>query len=308
MLREQDFDAVLLDLNMPGLGGFEVLTRIVADPALREAGVIIVSSAGQDERIVRCIEAGAIDYLVKPIKPVLLRARLAATLARKRLRDADREYRARLEEEKGKSDALLLNILPRQMVVRLSAGEDVIADAFDNVTVLFSDFVGFTRFASRLTPRQVVETLNTIFSAFDELVLRLNVEKIKMIGDAYMAVAGLPTPRLDHAEAIAELALGMQETLHRLNPEIADPLDMRIGIASGPVVAGVIGTHKFAFDVWGHTVNMAARHESYCEAGKIHVALETEPLLRDRYRTRSRGILNIRGRGDVETFYLLGRK
>ena len=308
LMRGDEFDAVLVDLNMPGLSGYDVLTRIVADPELRETGVIIVSSAGQDDRIVRCIEAGAIDYLVKPVKPVLLRARLAATLARKRLRDTEREHRARLELEKGKSDALLLNILPRQMVVRLSAGEDVIADAFDNVTVLFTDFVGFTRFAARLSPRQVVETLNRVFSAFDNLVLRLNVGKIKMIGDAYMAVAGLPTPRVDHAEQIAELALGMQMTLTQINPELSEPLDMRIGIATGPVVAGVIGTHKFAFDVWGHTVNMAARHESYCESGKIHVAKETEPLLRERYALQSRGILNIRGRGEVETFYLSGRK
>ncbi len=308
LMRKDEFDVALLDLNMPGLGGYDVLTRVVADPDLRETGVIIVSSAGQDDRIVRCIEAGAIDYLVKPIKPVLLRARLAATLARKRLRDTEREHRARLEEEKGKSDALLLNILPRQMVVRLSAGEDIIADAFDNVTVLFTDFVGFTRFAARLSPRQVVETLNRVFSAFDNLVLRLNVEKIKMIGDAYMAVAGLPTPSLDHAEQIAELALGMQSTLAQINPELTEPLQMRIGISSGPVMAGVIGTHKFAFDVWGHTVNMAARHESYCEPGKIHVALEATPFLRERYELQSRGILNIRGRGEVETFYLLGRK
>lgn len=307
-LREGHYDVVLLDLNMPGLSGLDVLGRIVGNPGLRDTAVIMVSSAGQDERIVRCIEAGAIDYLVKPVKPVLLRARLAQTMARKRWRDADREYRERMETEKRKSESLLLNILPRQIVVRLSAGEDVITDAFDNVSVLFTDFVGFTRLSSRLTPRQVVEGLNRVFSAFDDLVLGLNVEKIKMIGDAYMAVAGLPAPRLDHAEAIAELALGMQEKLTQINSTLVEPLQMRIGIASGAVVAGVIGTHKFAFYVWGHTVNMASRHASYCEPGRIHVAVETEPLLRERYKLESRGILNIRGRGDVETFYLVGRK
>lgn len=308
LLRQSDFDLVLLDLNLPGMSGEEVLKRIVADPRLRDTPVIMVSSAIDQEGVLRCIETGAIDYLSKPVKPVLLRARLSSTLARKRWRDADRHYRERLEAEKRKSDSLLLNILPRQTVLRLSAGEDVIADAFDDATVLFSDFVGFTRFAAALTPRQVVEALNCVFSAFDRLVVQLNVEKIKMIGDAYMAVAGVPTPRLDHVEAMADLALGMQRALQELNPSLVAPLEMRIGIATGPVVAGVIGTHKFAYDVWGHTVNMASRHESYCEPGRIHVALETAQRLGDKYILQSRGVLNIRGRGEVETFYLLGKK
>ncbi len=308
LLRQSDFDLVLLDLNMPGMDGEEVLKRIVSDPRLRETPVIMVSSAVDQDNVLRCIESGAIDYLLKPVKPVILRARLTSTLARKRWRDADRHYRERLELEKRKSDSLLLNILPRQTVMRLSAGEDVIADAFDDATVLFSDFVGFTRFAAALTPRQVVEALNRVFSEFDRLVVQLNVEKIKMIGDAYMAAAGVPMPRLDHAEAIADLALGMQRVLTELNPSLVAPLQMRVGVASGPVVAGVIGTHKFAYDVWGHTVNMASRHESYCEPGRIHVSVETADRLRDKYVLESRGIMNIRGRGDVETFFLLGKK
>ena len=160
LLRQSDFDLVLLDLNMPGMDGEDVLKRIISDPRLRDTPVIMVSSAVDQEGVLRCIESGAIDYLQKPVKPVLLRARLTSTLARKRWRDADRHYRERLEAEKRKSDTLLLNILPRQTVMRLSAGEDVIADAFDDATVLFSDFVGFTRFAAALTPRQVVEALN----------------------------------------------------------------------------------------------------------------------------------------------------
>ena len=308
LLRRSDFDLVLLDLHMPVMDGTQVLRRIINDSRLRDTAVIMVSSAAEQDGAMRCIEAGAIDYLLKPVKPVLLRARLTSTLARKRWRDADKHYRERLEVEKRKSDSLLLNILPRETVMRLSAGEDVIADAFDDVTVLFTDFVGFTRFAGSLTPRQVVEALNRVFSAFDSLVLRFNVEKIKMIGDAYMAVAGLPAPRLDHAEAIADLALAMQRTLSELNPTLVAPLQMRIGIASGPVVSGVIGTHKFAFDVWGHTVNMASRHESYCEPGCIHVATETADRLREKFVLESRGIMHIRGRGEVETFNLLGRK
>ena len=133
-------DLIMCDVNMPGMDGEDVLKRIISDPRLRDTPVIMVSSAVDQEGVLRCIESGAIDYLQKPVKPVLLRARLTSTLARKRWRDADRHYRERLEAEKRKSDTLLLNILPRQTVMRLSAGEDVIADAFDDATVLFSDF------------------------------------------------------------------------------------------------------------------------------------------------------------------------
>jgi class 3 adenylate cyclase len=153
-----------------------------------------------------------------------------------------------------------------------------------------------------------VTTLTRIFSEFDALALRLGVEKIKTIGDGYLAVAGVPIPFDNHAELCAEMAIGMLDILERLNPGFDLPLQMRIGLASGPVVAGIIGSHKFAFDVWGDTVNMAARHESYSEPNRIHIALETAALLESDYKLESRGILNIRGRGQVETFFLNGRR
>jgi adenylate cyclase len=200
---------------------------------------------------------------------------------------------------------LLLNILPRPIIDRLAAGE-TIADTYEAVTVLVSDFVGFTRYSRRLPSHQVVATLNRIFSEFDGLAIRLGVEKIKTIGDGYLAVAGVPIPSKDHAEICAEMALGMLDILHRLNPTFDEPLEMRVGLASGPVVAGIIGSHKFAFDIWGDTVNMAARHESYSEPNCIHLSAETAALLPKRFAIESRGVLNIRGRGQVETYFLNG--
>jgi class 3 adenylate cyclase len=172
-----------------------------------------------------------------------MRARIRAGLDKVRIRQLENDYRNDLEAEKKKFEALLLNILPRPIIDRLAAGE-TIADTFDNVTVLFSDFVGFTRLSRSQPSDQVVATLNRIFSEFDALALRLGVEKIKTIGDGYLAVAGIPIPTENHAVTCAEMAIGMLDILQRLNPSFDEPLQMRLGLASGPVVAGIIGSHN----------------------------------------------------------------
>jgi adenylate cyclase len=308
MMEAEAFDLVLLDLMMPGMSGFEVLRRMRARPATLELPVIVISALEEEDSAIRCIEAGAEDYLTKPVNPVLLHARIRAGLDKSRIRHLEAEHRAKLEAEKRKYEALLLNILPKPLVERLAAGEETVADQHDSVTVLFSDFVGFTRLTQRHPSDQIVTTLNSVFSEFDALAQALGIEKIKTIGDGYLAVAGVPEARGDHAEAVAEMALGMLSILDRLNPTLVEPLQMRVGLSSGSVIAGVIGSHKFAYDVWGTTVNMAARHESYSEPNRIHISRETALLLPERYLLESRGILNIRGRGEVETFFLNGLK
>jgi class 3 adenylate cyclase len=307
LMRQNNFDLVLLDLMMPEISGLDVLKFMKSDDQLRDLPVIVISALEEQDSAIRCIEAGAEDYLTKPINPVLMRARIRAGLDKVRIRQLENDYRNDLEAEKKKFEALLLNILPRPIIDRLAAGE-TIADTFDHVTVLFSDFVGFTRLSRSHPSDRVVATLNRIFSEFDALALRLGVEKIKTIGDGYLAVAGIPIPTDNHAETCAEMAIGMLDILKRLNPTFDEPLEMRLGLASGPVIAGIIGSHKFAFDIWGDTVNMAARHESYSEPNRIHVALETATLLEPAFRLESRGILNIRGRGQVETFFLNGKR
>ncbi len=209
-----------------------------------------------------------------------------------------------LDEERARSHSLLLNILPQPIIDRLGAGEETIADRFDSVTVLFSDLVGFTALSSDLEPHELVTELNRLFSEFDSLCERFEVEKIKTIGDAYLAVAGLPGTREDHVTAIAELALGMVEAVGRLNESTGRDWRIRIGIHSGPAVAGVIGTRKFVYDVWGDTVNVASRLESSSEPNGIHVSDVVAQALGDGFQLEPRGSVALKGKGGVISFLL----
>ncbi len=188
LLEVDDFDLVLLDLMMPEMNGFEVLARIKADPRLHRIPVIMISALDEVDSVVRCIEAGAEDYLPKPFNPVLLKARINAGIEKKRWHERERRYLDRLEDEKEKFERLLLNILPKQIIGRLNDGETIIADRFDDVSVLFSDLVGFTEISAALAPTELVSYLNALFSGFDAHARELGVEKIKMIGDAYQPV------------------------------------------------------------------------------------------------------------------------
>jgi guanylate cyclase len=212
-----------------------------------------------------------------------------------------------LEAEHQRSENLLLNVLPAPVAERLKRSEGVIADGFEGVTVLFADIVGFTPLSASLTPNEVVTLLNGVFTAFDRLVDGCGLEKIKTIGDAYMVAAGVPVPRADHATAVADLALAMRVELAKLREEIDAPLDIRIGLDSGPVVAGVIGKRKFIYDLWGDTVNTASRMESHGLAGEIHVTERAWKLLRDTHRLRDRGVIEVKGKGPMRTYLLDGR-
>jgi class 3 adenylate cyclase len=190
----------------------------------------------------------------------------------------------------------------------LKVEQSTIADSFEEVSVLFADIVGFTELSARMSPTELVKRLNVIFSQFDQLAEEYGVEKIKTIGDAYMVVGGLPTPRDDHAEAIAEMALEMQAKIAKLSAQTGEDLAIRVGINSGPVVAGVIGVSKFTYDLWGDTVNVAARMEVTGLAGSIQVTDVTYELLKDKYLFDKRGLTPIKGKGDMVTYWLQGRK
>jgi len=205
------------------------------------------------------------------------------------------------------SDGLLLNVLPRSIAERLKREPGIIAERYDDVTVLFADIADFTSFAERTSPEQVVGVLDEIFSAFDQLASQRGLEKIKTIGDAYMVAGGLPEPRADHADAVAELALEMQAEFARLCEKLGLGLAIRIGIDTGPVVAGVIGRHKFTYDLWGDTVNTASRMESHGVAGRIQVTQTTHRHLQDHYQFEERGEVEIKGKGLQRTYLLVGR-
>lgn len=210
--------------------------------------------------------------------------------------------------EQEKSEGLLLNILPKPIAQKLKDGHSSIADSFAEVTILFADIVGFTELSKHTPPGQLVNILNEIFSAFDRLSEQHGLEKIKTIGDAYMVVGGIPTPRSDHAEAIAQMALDMQEEVARFNAMHTTALNIRIGINTGPVVAGVIGTKKFIYDLWGDAVNTASRMESHGLPGCIQVTQSTYECLRDQYLFEKRGFIDVKGKGEMSTYLLVGRK
>jgi adenylate cyclase len=214
--------------------------------------------------------------------------------------------RAALQAEKAKSEALLLNILPEVIAARLRSGEKVIADAFDEVSVLFADIVGFTPMSVSMSPRETVVILNEIFSAFDRLAVKHGVEKIRTIGDGYMAVAGAPVPQSDHAQRVVQMALDMQKFLqHRAVEMGGDALKMRIGINSGAAIAGIVGTTKFHYDLWGDAVNTASRMESLGKPDNIQIAEPTYLLVKEKFNCLSRGLIEIKGKGTMNTWFVV---
>jgi PAS domain S-box-containing protein len=219
-----------------------------------------------------------------------------------------KQTEAELRLERRTSERLLLNILPQKIAERLKRGRSRIADHFSEGTVLFADLVEFTQLADSISAVELVDFLNQIFSAFDSLVDRYGVEKIKTIGDAYMVVGGVPSYQPDHVEAIAQLALGMQQEILRFQRPDGKPLYLRIGIHTGPVVAGVIGLRKFVYDLWGDTVNIASRMESHGEPGKIQVTADVYHKLKNWYAFEERGTIEIKGKGNMKTYWLESKK
>ena len=211
-----------------------------------------------------------------------------------------------LEAERARSQQLLLNVLPQRVIDRLNAGETLIADRHDDATVLFSDFVGFTTISSALPPDILVDELNALFRAFDAICDAQGVEKIKTVGDAYLAVGGLTGDPVAGAAAIAGTALAMLDAVRSRTGTAAD-WQLRMGINSGPIVAGVVGASKFAYDIWGDTVNVASRLESTSEPGRIQVAAEFADRMSDRFIFEPRGAIELKGKGAVETCFLIGR-
>ena len=311
-LKNESFDLMLLDVQMPHMTGIEVLAKLQADPQLKGFPVIVISGGEDIEDVVQCIEMGAEDYLPKPFSPVLLKARLTSSIEKKRLRDLEKMRLAQLQTqhellalEQAKTESVLLNILPKVISQRLKSGETLIADAHNDVTVLFADLVGFTTLSNGISAEKLVSMLNDIMSAFDLIANHEGVEKIKTIGDCYMLASGIPLARPDHAQAVVRTALAMLAALNSFNQQQGANLQIRVGIHSGPVVAGVIGVHKYTYDLWGGTVNIASRMESTGLPGRIQVSTATAQLIRDDYTLESRGPVAIKGIGEVETFLIV---
>jgi len=272
------------------------------------AGVDMILVVGLGDRLPQLGPIIAADRL-QILRPIFLGG-LFATLAAcaHYARRATLIAEAALDRAHQRSEELLLNILPPSIARRLKLSGGTIADDFAGVTVLFADIVGFTSLSSRLAPERIVDMLNELFCRFDDVAGSLGLEKIKTIGDCYMVAGGLPEPRPDHAEAVAEMALHMLDIIEDMAAQSGEPLTIRIGIHSGPVVAGVIGKRKFIYDLWGDTVNIASRMESHGLPGAIQLSAASRALLDGKFQLRLRGAIEIKGKGEMETWLLTGRR
>jgi adenylate cyclase len=292
-------DVILLDLMMPGMDGFELCRRLKNDAKTAPIPVLMVTALSDRKERLMGIEAGANDFLNKPVDIQDLLLRVANAADAKNLFD-------QLKAEREKSDKLLLNILPAPVARRMKAGELTIADKFDEVTVLVVDLAGFTHLASHIPAEQVVFLLDEIFSSFDQLLERHGVEKIKTMGDAYMAACGVPERRDNAAESILNLALDITGAFNRFNEQYQTSLRLRIGIGTGPAVAGVIGRKKFSYDLWGDVVNVACRLESICEPGNVLVDAPTFELVKAKFNFGVSTAVHLKGRGETITYLFKG--
>ncbi|MGA3267705.1 MAG: adenylate/guanylate cyclase domain-containing protein [Verrucomicrobiota bacterium] len=290
-------DVILLDLMMPKMNGIEVCRQLRKDAKTAHLPILMITALSERGDRLLSIHAGANDFLNKPIDIQDVMLRVGNAVYAKRLHD-------QLQMEQEKSDRLLLNILPKPVAERMKRGETNIADSHSDVSVLVADLVGFTTLAAHINPEEIVQFLNEIFSAFDLLVESRGLEKIKTIGDAYMAAGGISVPRPNHAEAITELALDMLEEIERLNQQYATSIRLRIGICTGPVIAGVIGRRRFTYDLWGETVNLACRLESTGEAGKIQIAESTYERLKRKYPFEPKHGINGKGNDPLSAYWL----
>ena len=304
LLAREKFSLVLLDLMMPDLNGEEVLKIIKGNPDTRDVSVVVLSADTDTEMISKCIEIGADDYLPKPFNPTILRARVSSELSKRSLRSMENDYREKIEQEKKHSEALLRNILPPEIAIRLRKGETNIADHFEDATIIFTDVVGFTKITARMRAFEIVSCLNRLFSEFDRLADDVGAEKIKTIGDSYMAAVGLPAPRPNHAQIASKLALDLVTAAQRLQSSLPMPFPIRVGVHSGPIMAGVIGTRKFAYDVWGDTVNIASRIEAASEPNRVLVSAVTAKHLDKDFKLDGPHKIETKEQRIIDTFFI----
>jgi adenylate cyclase len=298
LVRTESFDLLLLDVIMPLMDGFEVLEQLKAEPRLRDIPVIVLSASDELDYVVKCIQKGAEDYLSKPFSPVLLQARISSCLERKRLRDQETLYLRQIEEEKQRSDELLHVILPRDIAAELKTTDAVKPRRFEKVGILFCDIVEFTAYSADRGPEEILSHLQTLVEVFEQLCLKHDLEKIKTIGDSFMATAGLATRPDNPALNCVRCGLDMVAAARQLPARWR----VRVGIHVGPVIAGVVGHKKYQYDVWGDAVNTASRMEQAAVTGSVCVNKDTWTLIAERCSGRSLGRVELKGKGEQELF------
>ena len=314
LYRKHSYDLILLDLQMPGMDGFQVMESLQKIETGGYLPVLVITA--QPDHNLRALKAGAKDFVSKPFDLAEVLLRVYNMLEVRLLHLETKRLYDRVVAEQKVSERLLLNVLPHAIAERLKGRPEVtadgftevIADSFPDVTVLFADIAEFTKFSEDVSAQVLVHVLNDIFSRFDNIADYRGLEKIKTIGDAYMAVAGLPVPVADHAMRAAHMALDMIEAMDRFNEESLYKLNVRIGISTGPAVAGVIGKRKFFYDLWGDVVNTASRMESHGVSGRIQVTDSTRQRLSEPFMLEERGAIDVKGKGEMHTWFLNSRE
>jgi adenylate cyclase len=308
LIAKQPFSLILLDILMPDVSGDEVLRRIKSDPDTRDIPVVVISAESDTDLVSTCIGLGADDYLPKPFNQAILRARVTSALRKSSLRLLESQYLARLEQEKRYSETLLKNMLPPEIALRIRSGETIIADHVEDATILFADVVGFAKITQRMRAYEIVGSLNRLFSEFDRLADDAKVEKIRSVGDNYMAAVGLTAPVTDHARVAANLALDMVAATQRLQSVLPTPFPIRVGMHSGPVMAGVISIRKLAYDVWGDTVTVAARVEAASKPNRVLASAVAAKRLEGAFDLEGPYSVETKEHRVLETFFVSRRK
>lgn len=312
--RKHRFSLILLDLQMPGMDGFQVMEELKTIETDGYLPVLVVTA--QPDLKLRALKAGAKDFVSKPFELAEVLIRVYNILEVRLLHLETRKLYASVEAEQKLSEKLLLNVLPQAIAARLKAqsnlgpdaSPETIADSFPEATILFAGLHDFSRLTESMAPTEVVTLLNTIYSRFDALTEKLGLEKIKIMGESYMIAGGVPVLRPDHAEAVAEAALAFQQEIASHDAPSGESFSLRIGINTGPVVAGVIGKTKFSYDIWGETVTTAWHMETYGAPGYIQVNQTTYARLRDKYIFEDRGDFFVKDNAGLKTYFLKGPK
>jgi adenylate cyclase len=307
------YDLILLDLQMPGMDGFQVMEELKEIEPDGYIPVLVITA--QPDHKLRALQAGAKDFVSKPFELPEVLARVHNLLEVRLLHGESKQLYDQVVAEQKVSERLLLNVLPASIAERLKAAPgvmadnvtEVIADRFEDVTVLFADIVEFTKFSEGVSAEILVDVLNDIFTRFDDIADNRGLEKIKTIGDSYMAAAGLPIYVADHTIRAAHMALDMLDAIDCFNELGGHKLKVRIGIDTGPAVAGVIGKRKFFYDLWGDIVNTASRMESHGVAGRIQVTDSVQQRLKGSFLLEKRGAIEVKGKGKMQTWFLRSR-
>lgn len=314
MAAEHNIDLILLDIVMPEMDGLQVLETLKKNAHLQSIPVIMISALDEIQSVVRCIEMGAEDFLPKPFNAVLLRARIGAIFERKRLQGEELRKNEELqtamvevERERRLAEELLCNILPGTIARELRVNGSVDPMYFEDVTIVFTDFVGFTLSTEKLPAEKLVQSLHKYFTEYDRIIARYNLEKLKTIGDSYMFAGGLPVRSSSHPVDAVLAAFELVEATERLgNLGSRTGWKVRIGVHTGPVIAGVVGIRKFAFDVWGDSVNFSSRMESSGAPNRINISPSTYSRIKDFFSCEPRGKVKIKDGRKVEMYFVNG--